>query len=138
MGYRCPVCEDPHPDGEHLANHMAFTGLLGDDVHEEWLDETVPSWSEMDPDSLGEALTEEVPEVELRDLETSDPQAGRPEIDSYQRGSADQDVDPDIAAVLEEARELTREMHGTSDGTAEDGQLDGDAKSEDESEGEDR
>lgn len=120
MGYRCPVCDDPQPDGEHLANHMAFTGLLGDDVHEEWLDETVASWSEMDPDSLGEVLMEEVPEVDLADIETGEPPPGRPEMDPRPGETAAQEVDPETAVALEEARELTREMQGTPEG-ADDG-----------------
>jgi len=49
MGYACPVCGDPQADGHHLANHLAFTAMLGDDSHAEWLDERAPDWSGADP-----------------------------------------------------------------------------------------
>jgi hypothetical protein len=142
MGYRCPVCDDPQPDGEHLANHVAFTGLLGDDDHEKWLDETVPSWSEMDPDSLSDVLIEEVPEVDLGDIETDAARPpGRPEIDSHARRTGDQEVDPETAAALEEARELTRQMEGTPEDSHEESENDGETnapKGDGDSEGEDR
>ena len=39
MGYACPVCEIPHQDATHLANHLAFTAMTHGDDHEAWLDD---------------------------------------------------------------------------------------------------
>jgi len=58
MGYACPVCGDPQADGEHLANHLAFTAVLGDAGHEDWLDEHVPDWGDTDPPELAERVTD--------------------------------------------------------------------------------
>jgi hypothetical protein len=63
MGHACPVCETPHPDAEHLANHLAFTAMLGDDDHEAWLDDHAPGWSEQGEDELAERVEEHVKEV---------------------------------------------------------------------------
>lgn len=46
MGYACPVCGDPQADARHLANHLAFTAMLGREDHEAWLDEHAPGWNE--------------------------------------------------------------------------------------------
>ena len=46
MGYACPVCGDPQVDARHLANHLAFTAMLGREDHEAWLDEHAPGWAE--------------------------------------------------------------------------------------------
>ncbi|MFB6151654.1 MAG: DUF5810 domain-containing protein [Haloarculaceae archaeon] len=62
MGYVCPVCGDLQADGRHLANHLAFTALLGDDDHEAWLDEQVSDWGEMGPDDLAPLVTERAEE----------------------------------------------------------------------------
>jgi hypothetical protein len=58
MGYACPVCEDPQADGEHLANHLAFTAVLGDADHEDWLDEHAPGWGDTDPQELAERVSD--------------------------------------------------------------------------------
>ncbi|WP_115865523.1 DUF5810 domain-containing protein [Halorussus litoreus] len=63
MGHACPVCETPHPDAEHLANHLAFTAMLGDDDHEAWLDEHAPGWEEDGEAELAERVDERAPEV---------------------------------------------------------------------------
>jgi len=65
MGYACPVCETPHPDGEHLANHLAFTALLGREDHEAWLDEHAPDWDQQGPAELAPLVVEAVPETEF-------------------------------------------------------------------------
>lgn len=65
MGYACPVCEDPQADAGHLANHVAFTAILGDDAHGTWLDEHVPGWGEMDEAELADALRGSVEETEF-------------------------------------------------------------------------
>jgi hypothetical protein len=58
MGYACPVCEVPQRDGEHLANHLAFTAMLRGDAHEDWLDDNVPGWGDENPDSLADRVTD--------------------------------------------------------------------------------
>ena len=74
MGYACPVCETPHPDGEHLANHLAFTALLGREDHEAWLDTHAPGWEDEGPDELADRVVEAVPETEFPQVfdDTSD------------------------------------------------------------------
>ena len=65
MGYACPVCDDPHSDAEHLANHFAFTAMLRGGDHEAWLDERVDDWGEMSPDELAERIVEYADEREF-------------------------------------------------------------------------
>jgi hypothetical protein len=65
MGYACPVCGDPQSDGEHLANHLAFTAMLGDADHEEWLDEHAPEWTDTDPAELAGRVTDHAEEREF-------------------------------------------------------------------------
>ena len=65
MGYACPVCEDPQADGEHLANHLAFTAMLGDADHEDWLDEHAPDWADTDPAELADRVTDHAEEREF-------------------------------------------------------------------------
>lgn len=57
MGYACPVCETPQADGEHLANHLAFTALLHGGGHESWLDEHVDGWNDLRPADLADQVT---------------------------------------------------------------------------------
>jgi hypothetical protein len=119
MGYRCPVCATPTPDGEHLANHLAMTALLHDDEHAVWLDEHAPDWTDEDPAGLGERVTEFVPEADL-DLGT-----GTEPVASFESALAAQSgegraSDPATQAALEQAREWTAQLHGDdgTDGTA--------------------
>ncbi|MFC4551382.1 MULTISPECIES: DUF5810 domain-containing protein [Halorussus] len=63
MGYACPVCETPQSDAEHLANHLAFTAMLGDDDHEAWLDEHAPNWDEAGAAELAARVEEYAKEV---------------------------------------------------------------------------
>lgn len=137
MGYRCPVCETPQPDAEHLANHVAFTGLMGDGDHERWLDEHVTDWAAHDPESLGETLADIVPSVELEDIGSEGHEGrGRPSVDTVSAGKAtDEDLDPVTAAALAEAREMTQEMVGGSEAESEES---GDSSGTDRAEGEDR
>jgi hypothetical protein len=65
MGYACPVCGDPQADGEHLANHLAFTAMLGDADHEDWLDEHAPEWADTDPAELAGRVTDHADEREF-------------------------------------------------------------------------
>ena len=68
MGYACPVCSDPQADTGHLANHLAFSAILGDDDHESWLDEHAPEWGEMGEDELAGTVGERVEETEFPQL----------------------------------------------------------------------
>ncbi|WP_435180341.1 DUF5810 domain-containing protein [Halorussus sp. AFM4] len=63
MGYACPVCETPQSDAEHLANHLAFTAMLGDDDHEAWLDDHAPGWQEQGERELAARVEEHAKEV---------------------------------------------------------------------------
>jgi|GEM_PF-132283 len=65
MGYVCPVCEDPQADAEHLANHLAFTAMLGNDDHEAWLDEHAPEWADANPAELAPRVAEHAEETDF-------------------------------------------------------------------------
>lgn len=134
MGYACPVCDVPQIDGRHLANHLAFTALLGDDDHEAWLDDHVPDWAAMDEDSLAERvvpLAEERPYPQVFDDTTgegrvvADPEDGssdQPPSDGHEAGTS-----RETAAILERARELTeRRRDGADDDETGDGNGDPD------------
>ena len=64
MGYACPVCDDPQSDARHLANHLAFTAILGDDEHEAWLDEHAPGWADEGEGELAERVAVDAEERE--------------------------------------------------------------------------
>ncbi|WP_348607247.1 DUF5810 domain-containing protein [Halobaculum rarum] len=68
MGYACPVCETPQRDGEHLANHLAFTAMLHGDEHEDWLDEHVDDWGDRTPADLATEVTEFAEETEYDEV----------------------------------------------------------------------
>ena len=65
MGYECPVCATPQADARHLANHVAFTAVLGDAEHEAWLDEHAPGWAEAGEAELAPRVAEHAPEGEF-------------------------------------------------------------------------
>ncbi|MCQ4333079.1 hypothetical protein KM295_06120 [Natronomonas sp. F2-12] len=89
MGYACPVCSDPQADAGHLANHLAFTAMLGDDDHEAWLEEHAPEWTDMGERELAATVSEDVEATDFPQLfedtvggiesetETEDPPAER-------------------------------------------------------------
>ena len=147
MGYACPVCGDPQADGEHLANHLAFTAMLGDDDHEAWLDDHAPEWADSDPAALAATATDHAEEREFPQVfedtthDHGHGQDGRePDVpaDTAPDGMADPadlggDTDP--SDVLAEARELTRQRRAESgefaDENAADGDSDGDAAGDD-------
>jgi hypothetical protein len=155
MGYACPVCGDPQADAGHLANHLAFTAILGADDHEAWLEEHAPSWGEMGEAELAEAVVDHVEETEFPQVfedtvggleeSASDSLAERSgmlfedegfgedgplehEHDHGQgperAGNLSAEMDPETAAIVEEAREMTREMRRT-EGRVEDGEAGG-------------
>jgi hypothetical protein len=150
MGYACPVCSDPQADGEHLANHLAFTAMLGDDDHESWLDSHVSDWGEMDPETLAGHVTDHADEEEFPQLfeDTTDGHehdhghAQQEHSHSHgQGGSAGQppvaempdaeDLGPEAQKALAEAREMTRQRRENADAAnGEDGEAD-EAASED-------
>ena len=139
MGYACPVCEDPQADAGHLANHLAFTAILGDDDHEAWLEEHAPGWGEMGEAELAEAVVDHVEETEFPQvfedtvggLEESTPDSleersgmlfedegfGDDQAHDHHQGHGparagglSAEMDPETEAIVEEAREMTREM----------------------------
>ena len=129
MGYACPVCETPQADARHLANHLAFTALLGDDDHESWLDEHAPGWEESGEDDLAERVEEGASEVEYpqvfedttgRDHRHGDePRPGDLFDERPTRGpSRDTNLDAETAAAVEQARAMTQDDgdEKTSDG----------------------
>jgi hypothetical protein len=139
MGYRCPVCEEPQLDGEHLANHLAFTAMIRSEDHADWLDEHVSGWQELRPAELAEeviphAPEEELPE-ELEDADTHDHvpgrERGRGAYSERQREARDrerEELTGEAKDVMAEARAMTREMHEraeSSDDEAADDREDG-------------
>jgi len=145
MGFACPVCEIPHQDATHLANHLAFTAMTHGDDHEAWLDDHVPEWSEYGEEELASEVTALAPEAEYDQVfeDTVGEHRGvgghRHAHDAARDGTP-AGVDPEAAAatgggeldgaaraVLDEARALTAEMFdgdgtvGESDGTDTDG-----------------
>lgn len=108
MGYECPVCGVEEADGEHLANHVAFTALVRGGDHEAWLDDHVPDWADRDPDSLAPEVTEHATETETEPA--TDPHGHDHDVPSVERtGGAD--LSGAAGDVLEEARELTEAMY---------------------------
>lgn len=113
MGYACPVCGVDEADGEHLANHMAFTAMLRSDEHEDWLDEHVPDWPDRNPDTLAPDITPHAPETETEVVtdEGAHPRGLDGEVADH-GGYGRDSLSGDQQAVLEEAHELTRQMYG--------------------------
>ena len=138
MGYACPVCGDPQADAEHLANHLAFTAMLGDDDHEAWLDEHAPDWADSDADALATVVSEHAGDVEFPQVfeDTTDghdhdhdhgrdPESERSgalfddesDLAAEARGRVQQDRELDAQAeqILEDAREMTERMLDADD-----------------------
>lgn len=107
MGYECPVCATEEADGEHLANHLAFTALVRGGDHEAWLDDHVSDWADRDPESLAPEVTPHATETETEP--SSEPHGHDHEMPAVERtGSAD--ISGEAAEVLEEAQRLTEQM----------------------------
>lgn len=128
MGFACPVCETPHQDATHLANHVAFTAMTHGNEHEAWLDDHVPEWSGYGEADLAAEVAELAPEAEY-DQVFEDTVGTRGGADARfhdhgtARDGAPEGIDPESAAaagggeldetaraVLEEARGLTAEL----------------------------
>jgi hypothetical protein len=150
MGYACPVCDDPQVDARHLANHLAFTAILGHEDHEAWLDEHTPGWADEGEAELADRVAEHAEERDYpqvfedttghghdHDAERSgqlfegEGHEGHDHLEAERAGGttdgqvpherAEVSPDGDTEAVLEEARELTREMLAEEADEREDG-----------------
>lgn len=135
MAYACPVCDEPQIDSAHLANHVAFTAITGDDAHEEWLDANVEEWGQLGEAELGEIVVEHAEETEFPvDMDATEASAaghdhshGHDHGHQHSHGAGQGsgrghdtdipptsmptgDLDDDAEDVLAEARELTRQM----------------------------
>ncbi|MBB6647104.1 DUF5810 domain-containing protein [Halobellus ruber] len=127
MGFACPVCEIPHQDATHLANHLAFTAMTHGDDHEAWLDDHVPEWAGYGEAELAAAVEDLAPEAEYEQVFEDTVRArggvGGDHGHAHSHDGSPAGIDPGAAAatgrgdldeaaraVLEEARELTAEM----------------------------
>lgn len=139
MGYACPVCGVPQRDGEHLANHVAFTAMLHHEDHEAWLDEHVPDWSGSSPAALADEVVRHAEEAEYDEVfEDTVHDHGGDRSRASERGRGDRPTDIDygtvrgrgvadgeVEPVLREARELTAEMYDESDSAESDAVAEG-------------
>ncbi|MDY6819447.1 MAG: DUF5810 domain-containing protein [Halobacteriales archaeon] len=138
MGYACPVCDVPQADGEHLANHLAFTAMLHGEEHAAWLDETVTDWADMTVQELSAAVVQHATETDytevFEDTTGENPGPGRTPSgedhhshpEDHHDHAHDHGLDPDAARerasaargpsdaetrrIFERARELTEAM----------------------------
>lgn len=120
MGYRCPVCSDPQADAVHLANHLAFTAMARGGDHEEWLDEHVPEWGQLDDEGLGKVVTEHAESAEFPQV-FEDTTGGGHQHDHSHHGQPHQhgheistgrefdQLDAETQQIIEQARQLTQE-----------------------------
>ena len=119
MGLACPVCEVPHPDGEHLADHVAITAATRGGDHRTWLDEHAPDWESMGRTELAALVADHAEEVDSIDLHEEVADHGRERIRALaaDRQTADipDDLDEEARATLAEARALTERMLGDGD-----------------------
>lgn len=141
MAFRCPVCASLEVDGEHLANHLAFTAVIRGDDHEGWLDEHVSGWSEMGPGELAPLVVEAVPAVDVPEVDAEDADGGgghahegggRLEEALARQGShrgpgstssqGRGDLSEEAAGVMAEAREMTKAMYGLDGDDADGGE----------------
>jgi hypothetical protein len=120
MGYACPVCGVPQQDGEHLANHLAFTAMTDGDEHEDWLDEHAPGWGSSGPDDLGPRVVEFAEETTYETVfedtvhdhshDRASPLDDGPVDRSDGHRAGGNRLDAEARAIMEEAQEMTLEM----------------------------
>jgi uncharacterized membrane protein YgcG len=143
MGYACPVCDAPQADGEHLANHLAFSALLGHADHGDELDVHAPGWGEDDPDALADRVVNHAEEVDYPSVfedTTADAEDGGRSTgalaDELQGVDAESvggprgpprapgpgKLDADARQALEEARRMTEHRRGDRDDGVERGE----------------
>jgi hypothetical protein len=116
MGYACPICGADQPDGEHLANHVAFTAMTRGGEHESWLDDAVPDWPDRNPETLAPDLVPHAPEIETDVVTDEGAHPAGLEGELGQHGGYGRDnLSGDDQAILEEAADLTRRMYGLDD-----------------------
>lgn len=120
MAYACPVCAFPQADPTHLAHHLAFTAMTGDDEHAAWLDEHAPGWGEDGPDALAQRVLPHADEVDGPGAATDageDHDHGEvsspgdepvPDHPSSVPDAAGRFQADDVDDVLREARDITR------------------------------
>ncbi|MDZ7701628.1 MAG: DUF5810 domain-containing protein [Halobacteriales archaeon] len=118
MGYACPVCDAPQADGEHLANHLAFTAMLHGDDHAEFLDARVDGWEDKTPPELAVELVPHADEAEYDEAFEDTTEGGgmghggvagrsEPGDAPFDVGALDDDtLDAETERVIEEARKL--------------------------------
>ncbi|MBP2251942.1 hypothetical protein J2754_002279 [Halarchaeum solikamskense] len=116
MGYACPVCDEHVPDAEHLADHLAFAAVTGDDAHESWLDEHAPGWESGGTEDLAPRVTAHAEtvdfDVDTHPVEGHDHARGGGSGAQGGAGAARGALDDEAQRILEEAAEMTREMTG--------------------------
>lgn len=113
MGYACPVCEDPQADAGHLANHLAFSAMLGNADHEAWLDEHAPEWEELGESELADIVADDVEETEF------------PQVFEDTTGTQDSAGDPleeRSGALFDEGQDIPAQGHAGHDHGSEDDQ----------------
>ena len=113
MGYACPVCSALEADGEHLANHLAFTALLHGGDHEAWLDQHVPDWAARDPGGLAAVVVEHAEETEEAAFDEDGGTSGGHARHSHH--GTPRELDPETRRIVEEAIELTRRRRAEDD-----------------------
>lgn len=116
MGYACPVCDIPQQDGEHLANHLAFTALIHGDDHETWLNETMPEWERTTTAELAATVTKHAEEAEYHAVfEDTTEHAEIPDGEAGYIDSLAEIDDEETRAIIETARNLTEQARSDTD-----------------------
>lgn len=110
MAYACPVCEAPQADGAHLANHLAFTALLHDDEHADWLDGVAADWADRTPEDLADVVIEHAEEIDVDTVTAEAADGSRPTT-----RTADLPADSEVQRVVEEAIEMIEERYEESE-----------------------